>query len=146
MISNIVRGGAQWWQLKENESSFVKMMEEYFQARGHSWYLSLTFKDYHHSVNLTSLNLPPVRIFCHSLSTQKIPVSLVINFCIVSISSWPALFSIWIFHQIKDCCCVKKVLSVFIFLLAAISGHNDFLYYYSTWSSLIWRVLGKQNN
>jgi len=31
----------------------------------------------------------------------------------------------------------KKVLSVSIFLLAAISGQNDFLYYSSTWFSLI---------
>ena len=152
MISNIVRGGAQWWQLKENESSFVKMnqlvQQKYlFQiVKCYKWKeirnsdhdinrkTSKTvsnFKDNYDSNNLTPRQ---ISYASHSLSTQKIPESLVINLCTVFISTTDQHFFLFkFFHQIKDCCCVKKVLSVFLFLLAAISGHNDFLYYCKTW-------------
>ena len=106
MISNIVRGGAQWWQLKENESSFVKMnqlvQQKYlFQiVKCYKWKeirnsdhdinrkTSKTvsnFKDNYDSNNLTPRQM--LSYASHSLSTQKIPESLVINLCTVFIST-----------------------------------------------------------
>ena len=119
MISNIVRGGAQWWQLKENESSFVKMnqlvQQKYlFQiVKCYKWKeirnsdhdinrkTSKTvsnFKDNYDSNNLTPRQMPLVmrNILCqpfivNSENSRVSSYKLVYSF---HIHNWPALFSI----------------------------------------------------